>query len=148
MLVLKEQIRINVRFLKFDIFFLIRNDYQRRLYQQHRKEFRLLCQETSLDMKKLQIISKSKITKFLVRREKSEKIYLLYDRIDANEFEIVCKTLKKQNETMYVVKHFSKNNRILKIIIEIDLLKKINNVSYSLALTHDLKLTSFLKAYY
>lgn len=48
---------------------------------------------------------------------------------------------------MYVVKHFSKNNRMLKIIIEIDLLKKINNVSCSLTFTHDFKLTSFSKAY-
>lgn len=68
-----------------------------------------------------------KITKFLVYQEKCEGIYLLYDQIDASKFEIVCKTLKKQNETMYVVKQFSKKN--VKVTFEIDLLKKISNVS-------------------
>lgn len=98
-------------------------------------------------------MSKSKITKFLVRQETNEGIYLLYDRIDLDEFKTVCKALKEQDETMYVAKQFSKNNsrfnnaRNARITIEIGLLKKISHVSCSLAPTHDLKLTSFLEAY-
>jgi len=47
---------------------------------------------------------KSKIIKFFVHREKCEEIYLLHDRINASKFKIVCKILKKQDETMYIVK--------------------------------------------
>ncbi len=75
-----EQTRIDVGFLKFDIFFLVYNDHQRQLYRQHWETFRSLCQGAPLDIKGLQIMFESKITKFLVRREKCEEIYLLHDK--------------------------------------------------------------------
>lgn len=98
-------------------------------------------------------MSKSKVTKFLVRRETNEGTYLLYDRIGSGKFGTVYKALKKQDEAMYAAKQFSKNNprfnnaRNVRITIEIGLLKKISHVSCSPAPTHDLKLTSFSGAY-